>query len=244
LYATLRTNAEDDRRGRPNGVGLGLLGLLGVFALFCLYMSLVRTAVVGLLIFLAVYSYAANKKLFVVGAAVFAALAIVTSPYWLVAFNPELGVVQHGRDVDTMDIGSGRPRLWLNDITVFAERPIDEQLAGAGIGNRRGSDGTEQVYGHNDWLEMLTQTGLVGLLLFATIQLLILKRILQMTGREMHIFLALYVAVNVMMFISNSYAWRIQVSQLYYMVLAFIEIPAIQAKASNPPVPATARGTA
>jgi hypothetical protein len=27
-----------------------------------------------------------------------------------------------------------------------------------------------------------------------------------------------------MMVVSNSYAWRIQVSQLYYMVLAYIEI--------------------
>jgi hypothetical protein len=41
---------------------------------------------------------------------------------------------------------------------------------------------------------------------------------------ERGIFIALFVSVVVMMAVSNSYIWRIQVSQLYYMILAFIEI--------------------
>ena len=41
---------------------------------------------------------------------------------------------------------------------------------------------------------------------------------------EKYMFLAIFSSVNFMMLISNSYAWRIQVGQIYYMVLAYIEI--------------------
>jgi O-antigen ligase len=125
-----------------------------------------------------------------------------------------------------MNLGSGRPSLWLNDIMVFAERPIDAKLAGAGIGNRSGiSEAGGQVFGHNDWLELLTQTGLIGLALFAALQFLIFKKLLRMEGNKKYAFLSLFIAVNLMMFVSNSYVWRIQVGHLYYMILAFIELP-------------------
>jgi O-antigen ligase len=188
-------------------------------------MSLVRSAVLGLLTFLSILFYATNKRAFFIGGSIFALVAIVTSPYWVAAFNPEVAAERRGVHVEVMEYGSGRPRLWLHDLAVFADRPFDEQLAGAGIGNRIGENPDETVYGHNDWIEILTQTGVVGFLLFATLQALILKKILKLQGKERYQFLALFIAVNIMMFFSNSYAWRIQVSQVYYMVLAFIELP-------------------
>jgi O-antigen ligase len=124
-----------------------------------------------------------------------------------------------------MSLGSGRPVFWLHDILVIAERPIDQKLAGAGIGNRAGIGAAEDlVYGHNDWLEMATQTGLIGFALFAMLQVLLLKAILRISGKERYGFLALFASVNVMMFVSNSYAWRIQVGHLYYMMLAYAEL--------------------
>jgi hypothetical protein len=47
-------------------------------------------------------------------------------------------------------------------------------------------------------------------------------------------FLAMFGAVSVMMAVSNSYVWRIQVSQLYYMVLAYIEVTRPTATANVP----------
>jgi O-antigen ligase len=122
-----------------------------------------------------------------------------------------------------MKMGSGRPTIWANDFAKYARLPIDQQLAGIGIGTEFTSEG--EFGGHNDWLRILWDTGIIGFVLFAWLQILILRAILRMRGRERHVFLALFAAVNVMMLVSNSYNMRIQVSQLYYMILAFIEIP-------------------
>lgn len=225
LFITLRRGDETEKHVRSSRLENTLFALLGIVALYGLYMSQVRTATLGLLIFLGIYSYTLNKKVFLIGAATLVLVATATSSYWLMAFNPELGAEGRGVEVDVMNLGSGRPNLWLNDIKVFAERPIDAKLAGAGIGNRSGIGEAEgQVYGHNDWLELITQTGLIGFALFATLQIMIFKKILMMKGKEKNAFFALFVAVNLMMFVSNSYVWRIQVGHLYYMILAYIEI--------------------
>lgn len=234
LYVTLRDTGGHERVAASKWVENILLGLLSIVALYSLYKSQVRSAVLGLIVFAVIYLYYYNKKLLVLGSVSLAVVAVMTVSYWLPDLLPEFAMRQRGIEVDTMDLGSGRPRLWLNDIMVFAERPIDEKLAGAGIGNRGGGDA--MVIGHNDWLEMLTQTGLIGLALFATLQVLILKRIFRMQGKERYVFFALFAAVNLMMFVSNSYAWRIQVSQLYYMILAFIEIPSTRVQTESTPI--------
>jgi len=106
---------------------------------------------------------------------------------------------------------------------VYAQLPIDQQLAGIGIGTDDTAEGTFR--GHSDWLRIIWDTGIIGFALFAWLQILILRAILRMRGSERYVFLALFAAVNVMMLASNSYNLRIQVSQVYYIMLAFIEIP-------------------
>lgn len=218
----------------PRGGGLLmekiLFGGLAAVALYCLYMSQVRSAVVGLMVFAAMYLYFVNRKLLVMGAVALGVLTVVTIPYWVPALLPEFAMRERGIEVDTMDLGSGRPNMWLNDLKVFADAPIDQKLAGLGIGNRGARSGDARnanfvIYGHNDWLELLTQTGVIGVALFAWLQIAILRRILRLPLRDKYLYLALFSAVNVMMVVSNSYAWRIQVSQLYYMILAYIEAP-------------------
>lgn len=213
-----------------------LLALLAASALWCLYMSQVRTAIVGLLIFLTIYLFCYNKKFFLIAASSFAVLTLATVPYWLPALLPEFAMSQRGMEVKTMELGSGRPMFWLSDLTIFLRLPIDQQLAGVGIGARRGEEAGEVLYGHNDWLELLTQTGFVGVGLFIVLQIVIFRKIRRMPGTERYAFLAMFVAVNVMMVLSNSYTWRIQVGHLYYMMLAFIEVRALAALEA--PVPA------
>jgi len=200
-----------------------VLGALTVTALYCLYKSEVRSAIVGLAVFTAIYFYFINRKMFLIGAAGISLLAALTWQIWLPNLSPEYGMMQKG-EFEMMDLGSGRPRFWMNDISLFASLPIDQKIAGAGLGSvgKEVSDG--KLLGHNDWLTILTQTGFVGFALFSVLQVLILMAILRLHGKERYAYLALVAAVNVRMVVSNSYAWRIQVSQLYYMVLAYIEI--------------------
>jgi O-antigen ligase len=207
--------------------------LLAAMALYCLYMSQVRSAVVGLITFSSIYLFFVNRKLLFIAAASLGVIAVLTVPIWLPALLPEFAMREKGIAVDTMELGSGRPSMWLNDLMVFAQSSIDNQLAGVGIGNRGRGNEDFVLYGHNDWLELLTQTGLVGVVIFAWLQIAILRTILKLAPPEKHIFAALFGAVTIMMLVSNSYAWRIQVSQLYYMVLAYIEIQQSRAASSN-----------
>jgi O-antigen ligase len=224
--------AAAGKEGRKLPEKLALL-LLAAMALYCLYMSQVRSAVVGLITFTSIYLFFINRKLLFIAAASVGAVAVLTVPVWLPALLPEFAMREKGIAVETMELGSGRPSMWLNDLIVFAQSSIDQQLAGVGIGNR-GQDSEDFIlYGHNDWLELLTQTGIVGVVIFAWLQIAILRTILKLAPPEKYLFGALFGAVTIMMLVSNSYAWRIQVSQLYYMVLAYIEIRQSRAALSD-----------
>jgi O-antigen ligase len=222
LYLTLDRLDTDNQKVKVRPIH-SLILVSGGAALYCLYMSQVRSAIVGLITFLFVGLLLHNKKLLAFATVGFIGVAVLTSAYWIPALVPEEGAIEKGVEVTAMDMGSGRPRIWLSDIRTFQAQPMDRKIAGVGVGAGELEYGHE-IVGHNDWLQILTQTGLVGFALFLLLQVTIYKAIQRLQGKERYAFLALFVAVNVMMLVSNSYAWRIQVGQLYYMILAFIEI--------------------
>jgi len=224
LYVSLRTMHEGERQGVSPRVENVLLGILAAIALFCLYMSAVRSAVLGLLVFLGLYGYMQNKKALLLSGTALAVVAVLSTPFWIPRILHEFASDRRGGAPELMEMGSGRPTRWANDIALFVKLPIDRKISGIGIGVRSTSE-DDAVGGHSDWLRIVWDTGIIGFVLFAWLQILILRAILRMRGRERHVFLALFAAVNVMMLVSNSYNMRIQVSQLYYMILAFIEIP-------------------
>lgn len=200
--------------------------VLALASAYCLYMSQVRSAILGLIAFGLIFLFFQNRKALLFGGTAAVVVAISTFSYWYAAMLPEAVTAERGIEVKATDWGSGRPNFWLNDLRIYARLPLDQKLGGVGIGARGEYSVTdEEIIGHSDWLELLTQTGIVGFLLFAALQVLILTKILRVPGRERYLFLSVFLAVNFMMLVSNSYAWRIQVSQLYYMILAFIELP-------------------
>lgn len=213
--------------GGPAGWRLAAIGPLALLALYCLYQSQVRSAILGLVVFAAFYlALSSWRRLVVLGVAL-AVVAVALFPYWAPALLPDFVTLERGGG-SIEDLGSGRPKYWAHNLKLFAGLPIDQQLAGVGIGNIASNmdvASAEVLDSHNDWLDLLMQTGIVGLALFLALQVILFRAILKLSGRDRVIFLSLFVAATVMMFVSNSYAWRIQVGHLYYMLLAFVEIP-------------------
>jgi O-antigen ligase len=203
-----------------------------LLALFCLYKSEVRTAILGLAVFLFVLLYGINKRLLIIGGIIVGLTGVLTAPYWMAVLNPDIIYAEQKKGkVDLSDVGSGRPRFWRHNLAVFADLPVDQQIAGVGIGNR-GSwlnmDSTAEIIDpHSDYLDMLGQTGVVGFALFVTLQVLLFRAIQRLPRSRKMPFLALFSAVNVMMLVSNSYTFRIHVGQLYYIILAYIEVRAV-----------------
>lgn len=209
-----------------------LLAVLTVTALYCLYKSGVRTPFLGLFVFFAVFFYFVNKRLLVLGGVAVAVVAAIFSLQIRERFYYESIMFERTGHVEEQELASGRPRMWKQNLDEFVRQPIDRQLAGVGIGNWVGnehSDLQEIVESHNDLLEILMETGVVGLIIFSALNVTLLRAILRMNGHEKHLFLAIFAAVLVMDFVSNSYVTRFGLAQMYYFVMAYVELARIRA---------------
>lgn len=201
-----------------------LLFFLAIPALYCLAMSQVRNTILGLVVFLSYYLFVFNRRMLVIGAVVALGVGVVTAPTWMDVLLYDVAKVSEG-EWKSEELGSGRTRIWKHNLTVFGNMPIDRQLAGVGIGNKVIFGSAEGVMdSHNDYLDILMQTGMVGLLLYLAVQVALVMAILKIPGREKHVFLAMYIAVTTMNFASNSYITRSGMAQLFYLAMAYVEL--------------------
>ncbi|OEU67304.1 MAG: hypothetical protein BA863_13005 [Desulfovibrio sp. S3730MH75] len=202
--------------------------VLGTLALYCLYKSYVRTSLIGMFIFVYYYLFKKNKRLLIVLTGILGILGMVFAAILYTIFFDMVDSAK-GRD-KAENFGSGRPYIWKHNLNEFSKLPLDGMLAGVGVGNRRTHEsksvgGGDVWNSHNDFLEVMMQTGIVGLLIYLGMQICIFRKIRQLEGKEKYVFLALFLAVNFMNFVSNSYITRFGLGQIYYAVLAYIELP-------------------
>jgi O-antigen ligase len=203
--------------------------VLVLLCLYCLYKSYVRTAMVGFAGFGFFFLVQHNRKLLL---AMLAGLVLLVGSYMAVVstiFFDVVETIEGERDVER--IASGRPFIWKHNLSEFGRMGLDRQLAGVGVGNRRGifveTAVSEDIWNsHNDFLEVLIQTGIVGFVLYMLMQLFLLRAIWRVDGALGRALLAMFLAVAMMNFVSNSYVVRFGIAQMYYMVLAVAEIPA------------------
>lgn len=224
LYAYLAKGND-----APTGFGAGktrwvMYVVLAIPALYCLAMSQVRNTILGLLAFLAYYLFVFNRRILFVGMIVGAGVGSLTAPLWVDILFYDYAKVSEGAWT-TEELGSGRARIWKHNLTLFSDMPLDRQIAGVGIGNKVLFGSKEGVLdSHNDYLDIMMQTGIVGLLLYTGIQIALVLATLKIPGREKHIFLAIYLAVAIMNFASNSYITRSGMAQLFYLAVAYVEL--------------------
>lgn len=221
-----------------------MLASLAGLALFCAYFSYVRTALAGLAIFVAMYVYFLHRRLFVAG---LIGLVVLGGVVTATVSNLFYDVVEGERGVRSeRTIASGRPYIWGHNWDIFRELPLDRQIAGAGIGNKVPMfayfPGEDNLWdSHNDYLEVLMETGFVGLLLYLTIHVLLLLQALRLHGPERYAFFAFLCAVFIMNLASNSYITRFGLAQMFYVVVAGLYLPravplaAVQRSPGSPP---------
>lgn len=220
--------------GRWRAVFLGALALL---ALYCLYESAVRTAIVGLALFLSVPLFIYRRKLFVALGVAAIALAIPFSDTLQRHLYYETVMVEKSSADGVYAFASGRPRIWDHAWADFSALPLDRKIAGAGIGNsadKPWSDLRFTADAHNDFLQVLLETGVIGFVLFVTLQWLVLRAVLRLEGIERYLFLAMFIAVTAMNFASNSYVARFGMAQMYYLVLSYVTLPVRREPAPRP----------
>jgi len=231
IYLLVREPLSEGEQVKKGGASKLLLLLplgLACIALYNTYMSSVRTTLVGLFLFGAIVITTHHKKgkvLLVVGVVAILLLVGLNSSVQERYFR-EAAQAKRDPTFTDLEYGSGRPRIWREYFENFFAMPVDRQLAGVGIGNWH-DKGDWPVYldAHNDFINVLVFTGYIGFALFIALQIAILRKILTIESREKYVFLALFVAVAAMNFVSNSYVTRFGLAQMYYLTLAYIEIP-------------------
>lgn len=214
-------------------------GMIGL-SLICLYGASVRTTVVGLLVFFGIYIFVFQRKRLVLWAAILAAVGVVSAPIIVPRFFNDATMVASGK-WEASKLGSNRPNIWSNNIEFYLGLPLDRKIAGVGIGNNLDVRGHAAEGGapaaislsaeeelenvrdsHNDYLDIFMQTGVVGFVLFMGIQILLFQSIRRLPAEERYLFLAFFLAVSVMNFVSNSYVSRFGLGQMFYLVMAYV----------------------
>jgi len=220
VYFGVRIQFSTERRfAITKPVILGVSGL-AFAALYLLWMSQVRTALVGFVAFAAVYLAYMNRRLLIVLAGVAGVMVVLLFPILKPILLPDLVMAEKtGQGIEAL--GSGRLGVWAHNVELFAGLPLDRQLAGVGIGFNRLPGFVDS---HNDLLDVLIQTGVVGAVLFIILQVAIFRRIGSLPTIERRMFQAIFLAVLVMNFASNSYISRFGLAQMYYLVMAYIEL--------------------
>lgn len=202
---------------------------LSLFAIYCLWKSYVRTCLLGLIVFLYYYLFRVNKRLLVILTGLMCVVTVLCAAMLYTIFYDMIDSAS-GKD-SAEKFGSGRPYIWKHNLIEFSMQPIDEIMAGVGVGNtwshtKKKSDVVgEMLNSHNDFLDVMMQTGVIGLLLFLSFQWCILRKILDLEGKRRFVFLGLFFAVTLMNFASNSYITRFGLGQMFYSIICYVELP-------------------
>lgn len=225
VYVALRRYVYEQPFGKTANLATRVgCGLLVLGAVYCLIMSQTRTQLFGIIAFSLYYFFVFNRRTLYFGMAALAIVVVVFLPFITNILFFDMQRVASGTWGEE-DIASGRPRIWQNNFDIYAGMPIDRKIAGVGIGNKDIFGGTEGFTdSHNDFLDVMIQTGIVGLLLYLFIQFLLLREILRLPGKEKHAFIALFIAVVLMNFASNSYITRSALAQMFFLVMSYVEV--------------------
>ncbi|WP_432736828.1 O-antigen ligase family protein [Maridesulfovibrio sp. FT414] len=210
---------------------LVMVSMLSIFAFYCLWKSYVRTCLLGLIVFIYYYLFRVNKRLLIILTGVMCFIVVLLAGMLYTIFYDMIDSASGKESAE--NFGSGRPYIWKHNITEFSMQPIDGILAGVGVGNtwshtKKKSDVVgEMLNSHNDFLDVMMQTGVVGLLLFLAFQFCIFRKILALEGRVRFVFLAFFLSVCLMNFASNSYITRFGLGQMFYSIICYVELPGI-----------------
>jgi O-antigen ligase len=230
VYVAFRVNQKEPLRWGE------IIVLLAVFfiGIYLLFATQVRSAYIGLVVFLSITLFFFDKRILVLALALsIAFLAFSWSTVSMIFYDfidpPDLGP-------DFAPMGSGRLTMWAWAFENWRQAPLLNQITGMGVNHwgvspaRRpmgtSLDGTIQAWPnpHNDWLFVFLSFGVVGVVFFVGLFGSILRAILRIRGAEKFSLLGLFVAVVVTNGMSNSYITEFTLFQMFSMVMVYVDL--------------------
>lgn len=230
--------------GRKIKIGLPFycyLVVLASGAAYCMLHAHVRTAYLGLLVFFALASWSAGKKYFLLLGVLGALVSVTQMEQIKLVFQDVIDAVEGRESIEKA--GSGRLLIWGDKIDDFHQLPLEKKITGMGLGGQFATSqhgqttitGNGEVFdSHNDFLQTVMEFGLVGLGLLMALYVSIWRAIGRMPEGERFVFRSFFIAVLVMNFVSNSYISRFGLSQLFFMLMIYVEQPWLRGRVHQP----------
>lgn len=202
----------------PRGRLKWLAGAAAGAALMCLYLSYVRTALLGFAVFALVFALVERRWTLLGSFVVAAASMLLVSETMRDRFSDLLLVFDNDpTQVDYAKLGSGRMGVWMSSMDHFIRQPVWDLVLGAGLGGhwamvqdyldefRSSRGGT--LGPHNDYLALLYQLGPVSVVCYLTMQVEIVIHAVrlraQTNDRFIRTFCAYAAGMSCVVFVTN-----------------------------------------
>ena len=116
----------------------------------------------------------------------------------------------------------GRWTIWEHNLKLFMEKPFYKKILGSGLGSESASviGRSDEIWSsHNDWISLLMTVGIIGLILYWSILLALIRDILSepLEKQVKGIFLAAILMLFSISFISN-YIGRFEIIQSFWIL--------------------------
>ena len=184
-----------------------VIGFLFVLSAYCLYKSLTRTVMVGFIIFWLIYLWGTNKRAFFVAIALSVLVGIIF-------FDHIYSIVFKKNEIDFNTATSGRVTLIENNMNLFFESSLTQQLFGRGLGHEH------RFLFHNDYIALLLNLGVIGLLLYLILLFYLFLDIFLCRDKKIkYLFGAILISVAIMNFASNAVIFRFELSQYFWLIM-------------------------
>jgi len=195
-----------------NYINRFIISLFLIFSVYCLYKSGTRTTMIGFILFWYIYLWGTNKKALLI--------AIVLSAMTAIIFHDQIySIIFKKNEIDLNTATSGRVTLIENNINLFLESSLTQQLVGRGLGHEH-----RYAY-HNDFIALLMDLGLIGLLLYLVLLFYLLYDIFLCKDRKTkYLFGAILISVAAMNFGSNAIVFRIELSQYFWCIMGLFYV--------------------
>lgn len=189
-----------------------VIGILVILSAYCLYKSLTRTVMIGFIIFWLIYLWGTNKKAFFAAVLLSALIGIVFSDHiYTIVFKKD--------DIDLNVATSGRVELISNNVNLFLESSLAQQLFGRGHGH------DQRFPYHNDYIALLLEIGIIGLLLYLILLFYLLWDVFLCKNKKTkYLFGAILISIFIMNLGSNAVVFRFELSQYFWMIMGIFYI--------------------
>lgn len=200
-----------------------------------LFATTIRTSIITAAVFCCTYAICSkNKKTLLITLILFSFILVLPSSRSILTAKFSEFFQTAPADY-TDEIGSGRVGIWKRNIRFFANQSILEQLLGSGMHSqhfeyRRGTLRTT-IDTHNDYLALLLQIGLFGLiiycilLLFCIIKAWLKSAELEKRNENMGVYPLLFAfafGVLISNVFSNSYVNRFQIAIFFWPLMGYL----------------------